>query len=120
MPPMRAIQASGVRWGLGTDTLGVAPYNPFYSLWWATTGKMLDGSVVHNQTVSRKDALIAHTRSNAYFLFQEKNLGSIEKGELADFVVLDRDYMTVPPDEIRDIRPVMTVVGGKTVFGAIN
>ena len=81
---------------------------------------MLDGSVVHNQTVSRKDALIAHTRSNAYFLFQEKNLGSIEKGKLADFVVLDRDYMTVPLDEIRDIRPVMTVVDGKTVFGAIN
>ena len=120
MPPMKAIQASGVRWGLGTDTFGVAPYNPFYTLWWATTGKMLDGSIIHNQTISRKAALVAHSRSNAYFLFQEKNLGSIEKGKLADLVVLDRDYMSVPLDEIKDIKPVMTMVGGKIVFRAKN
>ena len=116
MPPLRAIRDSGVRWGIGTDTFGVAPYNPFYTLWWATTGKMLDGSVVHNQTVSREDALRAHTRSNAYFLFQEDNLGSIEKGKLADLVILDRDYMTVPLDEIKEIRPTMTMVGGKVVY----
>ena len=95
-PPLRLIENSGLLWGLGSDTSIVAPYLPFISLWWATTGKMLDGSVVNTQTVSRERALIAHTRSNAYFLFQENNLGSIEPGKLADMVVLDRDYMTVP------------------------
>ena len=70
------------------------------------------------QTISREDALIAHTRRNAYFVFQENNLGSIQPGKLADLVVLDRDYLTIPADQIKDIRPVMTMVGGRIVFDA--
>jgi predicted amidohydrolase YtcJ len=68
------------------------------------------------QTITREDALIAHTRKNAYFIFQEDNLGSIQPGKLADLVVLDRDYLTVPDDQIRHIRPVMTMVGGRIVY----
>ena len=68
------------------------------------------------ETVSRKNALIAHTRSNAYLLFKESELGSIEKGKLADLVVLDRDYMTIPEDHIKDIKPLLTMVGGRVVF----
>jgi predicted amidohydrolase YtcJ len=67
-------------------------------------------------TVGREEALIAHTRSNAYFLFQETNLGSIEVGKLADLVVLDRDYLTVPADQIKDVSSVMTVVNGRIVY----
>ena len=66
--------------------------------------------------MSRKDALIAHTRSNAWFLFQEENLGSIEPGKYADIVVLDRDYMTCPEEEIRDIESVLTLVGGRVGY----
>ena len=59
---------------------------------------MVGGTKVLRQTISREDALIAHTRKNAYFLFQEDNLGSIQAGKLADLVVVDRDYLTIPAD----------------------
>jgi predicted amidohydrolase YtcJ len=65
-----------------------------------------------------EDALIAHTRKNAYLVFQEDNLGSIQSGKLADLVALDRDYLTVPVDQIKDIKPVMTIVGGRIVYDA--
>ena len=61
-------------------------------------------------------SIVAHTRSNAYLFFQEKNLGSLEVGKQADLVVLDRDYMTVPAAEIKHIQPTMTMVGGRVVF----
>jgi predicted amidohydrolase YtcJ len=66
--------------------------------------------------VTREEALIAHTRSNAYLFFQEAALGSLEVGKLADLVVLDRDYLTVPAAEIKNIEPTMTMVGGRVVF----
>ena len=118
MPPLKLIQNSGVQWGFGSDATVVNQYRPFTTLWWAVTGKMVGGTKVNRQPISREDALIAYTRKNAYFIFQEENLGSIQPGKLADLVVLDRDYLTVPADQIKDLRPVMTMVGGKIVFGA--
>jgi len=119
-PPFRAIQESGMMWGLGTDAFEVNQYRPFTTLSFAVTGKMVGGDVVNTQTISREDALIAHTRSNAYFVFQENNLGSIASGKLADLVVLDRDYLTVPADQIKDIQSTMTMVGGKIVYDAAS
>jgi predicted amidohydrolase YtcJ len=120
MPPLEAIQNSGIMWGLGTDAFEVNQYRPFTTLWWAVTGKMVGGRVVIRPPVSREAALIAHTRSNAYLFFRENDLGSIQAGRLADLVVIDRDYLTVPADEIKEIRPVLTIVGGRVVFDAAN
>ena len=117
-PNMRLIQDSGITWGLGTDAYEVNQYRPFTTLWFAVTGKMIGGTVVNRQTVSREDALIAHTRKNAYFVFQENNMGSIQPGKLADLVAIDRDYLTVPADQIKDIKAVMTMVGGRVVYEA--
>jgi predicted amidohydrolase YtcJ len=117
-PPFKTIQDSGIMWGLGTDAFEVNQYRPFTTLGFAVTGKMVGGTVVNKQTISREDALIAHTRNNSYFLFQEDNLGSIAPGKLADLVVLDRDYLTIPADQIKDIQPVLTMVGGKVVWDA--
>jgi predicted amidohydrolase YtcJ len=118
MPPLRLIQDSGVPWGLGSDATAVTPSSPFYTLWWAVTGKMIGGKQVLRQTISREEALIAHTRANAPFLFQEGNLGSLAPGKYADLLVLDRDYLEVPADEIKDIHPLLTMVGGRIVYEA--
>jgi len=118
MPPLKTIQDSGIVWGLGTDAFEVNQYRPFTTLWWAVTGKMVGGKIVNREPVSREDALIAHTRSNAYFFFREDILGSIAPGKLADMLVIDRDYLTVPADEIKDINPVLTIVAGRIVYDA--
>ncbi|HEX3964754.1 MAG TPA: amidohydrolase [Trebonia sp.] len=119
MPPLRAIADSGLAWGLGTDGTKAAQINPFVTLWWAVTGRSLGGGVAVDEelVLSREEALIAHTRSNAWLMFQEGYTGSIRPGLRADMVVLDRDYLTVPPDEIKDIRPVATIVNGSVVHG---
>jgi predicted amidohydrolase YtcJ len=115
MPPFRRIQDSGIHWGLGSDATAVTTSNPFYTLSFAVTGRMIGGRAVNRQTITREEALIAHTRSNDIFLFQEGNLGSLAPGKYADLLVLDRDYLTVPDSEIKDIRPLITMVGGKLV-----
>src|SRR5262245_29880507 len=118
MPPFRMIQDSGILWGLGSDATAVTTSNPFYNLSFAVTGRIVGGHKVNNQTVSREEALIAHTRSNAVIVFQEGNLGSLQPGKYADLLVLDRDYLTVAEDQIKDIKPVLTMVGGKVVYEA--
>ncbi len=116
MPPLATIQKSGITWGLGSDGTAANQYLPMTALYFAVTGRMAGGLKVMRQPIDREDALIAYTRKNAYFVFQEDNLGSIQTGKLADLVVLDRDYLTVPADQIKDIKPVMTVVGGRVVY----
>ncbi len=116
--PLDTIQKSGVTWGFGSDGSRANQLMPFVTLGWAVTGKMVGGMKVLRQPISREDALVAYTRKNAYFLFQENNLGSIQVGKLADLLVLDRDYLTVPADQIKDIKPVMTMVSGRVVYDA--
>ena len=118
MPNLKAIQDSGIHWGFGTDAFEVNQFRPFMTLYWAVTGKMVGGKVVMKFPISREDALIAHTRSNAYFFARENDLGSIAPGKLADLFIADRDYLTVPADDIRHIKSVMTIVGGRVMFDA--
>ena len=116
--PMRTIEDSGITWGLGSDGSRANQIEPLRTLAWAVTGDMVGGRHVTRQTITREEALIAHTRDNAHLIFREDELGSIEPGKLADFVVLDRDYLTVPADEIKDLQPIMTVIDGRIVYGA--
>jgi predicted amidohydrolase YtcJ len=119
MAPLRTIQMSGVPWGLGSDGSRASQIRPFQTIAWAVTGRMVGGREVlrASQRLSREEALTAHTRGNAWLVFQEKNLGSIEVGKLADLVVLDRDYLTVPADQIKDITAIRTIVNGRTAYG---
>jgi len=106
--------------GLGSDGTIVSTYNPFHTIWVYTAGKVFPDIVKYqpDEVITREQALIAHTRSNAYILFMEDKIGTIEAGKYADLVVLNRDYMTVPVDEIRDLSPVMTMVAGEVVYRA--
>jgi predicted amidohydrolase YtcJ len=116
--PLRKIADSGIIFGLGTDATIVSHYSPFVTLGWVVSGLDAGGNRVLDETLTREEALIAHTRSNAYLFFQENALGSLDVGKQADLVVLDRDYMTVPVADIKHIHPTLTMVGGRVVFTA--
>ncbi len=115
-PPLHDLEQSGIRWGLGTDAMTASQLSPFLTLWWAVTGKSINGEQLTDQVVDRKQALIAHTRDNAWFAFRENDLGSLEAGKLADLLVLDRDYLNIPINDIKLIKPLMTIVGGEVVY----
>ncbi len=93
MPPLRLIQDSGVTFGLGTDGAKASQVNPFVTLWWAVSGKALNGERSLSEVLTREEALIAHTRTNAFMMFQEAYIGALKPGLLADLLVLDRDYL---------------------------
>jgi len=116
--PLRKIADSGIVFGLGTDATIVSHYSPFVTLGWVVSGLDVGGNRVLDETLTREEALMAHTRSNAYLFFQENALGSLEAGKQADLVVLDRDYMTVPAADIKRIKPTLTMVGGRVVFSS--
>ena len=110
------IVASGIHAGLHEDGVHIAPHNPWFALHYATTGLNLAGDQINpGQQISRLQALRAYTRESAWFLNRENELGSIETGKLGDLVVLDRDYFNVSVSEMRQTRPILTVVGGKVV-----
>ena len=92
-------------------------FNPALMLWIAVARKTDSGRVWgEQQKLSRLDALRSLTQWPAWLSFDEDKLGTIETGKLADLVVIDRDYLTCPEDEIRAIKPLRTIVGGRTVF----
>ena len=115
-PPFRTLLESGIRMGAGTDGGVVGPLNPWLSIYYMVTGKDAGGEVIiPGQQIGRKDALRLYTAANAWFNFEENELGSLEVGKLADLVVLDRPYLTIDDEDIKHIRPVLTMVGGRVV-----
>jgi hypothetical protein len=97
----------------------INPYNPFFGMWMAITRKTADGSVLHpEQAVTREEALKMWTLNGAYLSFEEKVKGSIEAGKLADMVVISKDFLTCPVDDIKDIEALTTIVDGKVVYQA--
>lgn len=92
--------------------------NPFINMYVMVTRKDINGNVYgKDQRVTREEALRLYTSSAARYTFEEGKKGSIEAGKLADLVVLSDNLMTVADERIKDIKPLLTVVGGKTVFG---
>jgi predicted amidohydrolase YtcJ len=122
----RSLIESGVVVSAGSDHMvkldpmtSINPYSPWLGIWTMVTRKTARGSViVPEEAISREQALRCYTVNNAYSSFEEELKGSIEPGKLADLVVLDRDYFNCPVDEIREIRSILTVVGGKVVYAA--
>jgi hypothetical protein len=115
-PPFRMIVDNGIHTGMSSDGMQIAPMNPWLHMYYATTGRNARGELINDgQQVSRGEILRLYTADNGWFLRMEDRLGTIEKGNLADLVVLDRDYFTVPDEDLKRIRSVMTVVGGTIV-----
>mgnify|MGYP002622112918 CR=1 FL=1 len=116
-----ALLDSGARLAFGSDWF-VAPATPLEGIYAAVTRRTLDGANpdgwVPTQKISVEQALHAYTTGGAYASFEERLKGSLVPGMLADFVLLERDLTAIPPAEIRDVRVLRTVVGGRTVYRA--
>jgi predicted amidohydrolase YtcJ len=124
--PLRSYIDSGIIVAAGSDHMighdknsAVNPYNPFLSMWTEITRLTTRGTVMHpEQKITRAEALKTHTIWPAYLQFAEKERGTIEPGKLADLVVIDRDYLTCPEAQIREIQPVIVIIDGKIVSSA--
>ena len=98
----------------------VAPPRPMEGIYAAVTRRTLDdqhpNGWVPAQKITVDEALRAYTRGGAYAAFDEANRGTLEIGMLADFAILERDITAISPEQIRAVRVMRTVVGGRTVF----
>ncbi len=122
--PLRSYLDAGVIIAGGSDHMighdknrAVNPYNPFHGLWVSVARKTDRGRLLHpEEKISRQEALKTYTIWAAWRQFAENSKGSIEPGKLADLVVIDRDYLSCPEDEIARIQPVMVILDGKIVW----
>jgi predicted amidohydrolase YtcJ len=93
------------------------PWSPWLGIWVALTRKLEGGGVLEpSERLTREQAIRLYTINNAYLHNEEKEKGSLEVGKLGDLIVVDRDVMKCPVDEIKDVRVLATVVGGKVVY----
>ena len=119
-PPVKRMLEKGVHVSAGTDATRVASYNPWVSLSWLVTGKTVGGLQLTSQRncLTRDQALRMWTENVTWFSNEQGNKGRIEAGQLADLVVPDRDFFACPESDIADTTALLTVVGGKVVYGA--
>ncbi|MEO5589041.1 MAG: amidohydrolase, partial [Gemmatimonadaceae bacterium] len=115
----RSLLDAGATLAFGSDWF-VAPPTPLEGIYAAVTRRTLDGANpegwVPSQKISVAEALTAYTVNAAYASHEESIKGSLERGKLADFVIIDRDLTTIPPESIADAVIRLTVVGGKIVY----
>ncbi|MGH3061132.1 MAG: amidohydrolase family protein, partial [Gaiellaceae bacterium] len=117
-PRYRTTMENSAHMCLATDAMNVAPWAPFQSLWYVTTGDTLIPGVPGvpaDQQLTRLEALRHATVECAWFLDLDGKLGTLEPGKYADLIVLSEDYFTAPDDAIRDITSLLTVVDGRIV-----
>ncbi|MHC4692759.1 MAG: amidohydrolase [Planctomycetota bacterium] len=123
--PLRSIfEAGGIAAG-GSDHMqkigslrSINPYDPFLGMWITVTrrAKWYDGQLHPEEALSRQQAIRFYTINCARAMFQDKFVGSLEKGKLADFIVIDTDLLTCPADAIRKTQVLRTYLNGKLVY----
>ncbi|MGH7170782.1 MAG: amidohydrolase, partial [Gemmataceae bacterium] len=123
--PLKSLFAAGVVIGGGSDHMqkigslrSVNFYNPFLAMWTtiARKAKLYKGQLHPEEALSREQAIRFYTANNAYILFLDKRVGSLETGKLADLIVIDRDLLACPVDDIKDTKVLRTYIDGKLVF----
>jgi len=115
----RSFIESGVPLAFGSDW-PVAPLNPLLGIYAAVTRATLDGrhpsGWIPQQRLTVEQALRAFTWGSAYAAFEENEKGTIRAGKLADLAVLSDDLLALPLEKIKDVRVVLTVLGGRVVY----
>ena len=119
-PPVARMLAKGMKVSAGTDATRVASYNPWVALSWLVTGRTVGGTRIYpsRNCLDRDAALRMWTDNVAWFSNEVGKKGRIEAGMLADLIVPDRDFFSCAESDIADTTSLLTVVGGKVVFGA--
>ncbi|HPD17524.1 MAG TPA: amidohydrolase [Planctomycetota bacterium] len=125
--PYKTLAERGVTVGGGSDHMqkigrrrSINTYDPFLGMWTALTRqpRWTEQPLRPEQAITREQAIRLYTINNAFLTFEEKEKGSLEKGKLADFIVLDRDILTCPLDAVKDIEVEQTWLGGRRVHPA--
>lgn len=118
-PPLGDLLAAGVPVGLGSDGTRVNTYNPWVTLSWITTGQSVGGyrHLAAAQRLSRMQALVLHTVGSARIAGDAAPKGVLTPGADADIAVLSEDYFAVPEARIATIESVLTILGGRVVYG---
>jgi predicted amidohydrolase YtcJ len=123
--PYKTLFERGVVAGGGSDHMqkigslrSVNPYNPFLAMWITLSRqpRRADQPLHPEQRLSREQAIRLYTINNAYLTFEEKEKGSLERGKLADFVVLKQDILTCAEDAVKDIEVERTFLGGRAIY----
>ena len=119
--PAGSAQRMGIPFSLHSDA-SVTPVDPLFAMWVATARKTMSGRVLGpDERITVAQALHAVTLGAAYLLMQDDRKGSIETGKLADFTVLDRNPLDVRnPDDLRTIKVLGTVMGGKAFPAGVS
>ncbi len=118
-PAFGRIKQMGVPFALGTDGNRAASHNPWVGVQWLVTGKTQGGlrHAADRNLMSREEALRAYSAAGAWMSNEEDKKGTLSVGKWADLAVLSQDYLTVPEDRIAHTASVLTMVGGKIVYG---
>ena len=123
--PLRSIFAAGGIAAGGSDHMQKIgslrsnnPYDPFRAMWTAVTrrARWYEGQLHPEEALSREQVIRFYTINCARAMFLDKDVGSLEKGKLADFIVLDTDLLTCPDDAIRQAQVLRTYSDGRLVF----
>jgi predicted amidohydrolase YtcJ len=114
-PPYRMLMSHPIKKGYHSDGGDITVINPWLNIYTVVTGKNLAGQpILGDQTLTRQEVLWLATAANKWFIWED-DLGSIETGNRGDLAVLDRNCFTVPDEDLKATRSVMTVVGGRIV-----
>jgi len=118
-PPIARMLEAGVPVGAGTDATRVASYNPWTALYWLVSGRTVGGLRLYDagSRLSRDTALELWTAGSSWFSSEQGKKGRIQEGMLADLAVLSADFFSVDEEAIKSIESVLTIVGGKIVYG---
>jgi predicted amidohydrolase YtcJ len=119
-PPLRKMLEMGIPVGAGTDATRVASYNPWMSLYWMVSGRTVGGTLLYGDEnkMDRLEALRLYTLGSAKLSREDSKKGALSLGMYGDLAVLSQDYFAVDEDSIKDITSLLTVLGGRVVFGA--